>query len=365
MNECISILRFYLSWVVISTLIIFISPDLKAYESFENDKIKLFESKFENLWSLSLDMQPSYDDASVYQIMLAIQDLNKSAFEKNNINYLKRTSILELPEANFISSFDKQESIFEVARQNSLVNSKFTFFSILEPDKYEPLPTRNKISFSQEDSDFFYEDNKDPYEKFNRKIHDFNTSLDEIFFKPAAEIYASGTPEFLQIGVSNVFGNLGDASSAANNILQLKPKAFLKDFSRFIINSTMGIYGIFDIASEMGIEGTNEDFGQTLGHWGVSPGPYVVIPFYGPSNFRDSFSIIPDLYLYPNVPSDDSARIATGALNLLDLRSDLLGVTEITGNDQYTFYRDAYIQRREYQINDGQIDEEFIFDEFD
>ena len=131
-----------------------------------------------------------------------------------------------------------------------------------------------------------------------------------------AEIYDSGTPEFFQTGISNVFGNLGDASSAANNILQLKPFAFARDLSRFVINSTMGLFGIFDIASEMGIEGTNEDFGQTLGHWGISSGPYIVIPFYGPSNLRDSFSIIPDLYLYPNVPRDDSARIASGALNL-------------------------------------------------
>ena len=205
----------------------------------------------------------------------------------------------------------------------------------------------------------------DPFEKFNRRAHNFNSSVDNVFFKPVAEIYDSGTPEFFQAGISNVFGNLGDASSAANNILQLKPFAFAKDLSRFIINSTMGLFGIFDIASEMGIEGTNEDFGQTLGHWGISSGPYIVIPFYGPSNLRDSFSIIPDLYLYPNVPRDDSARIASGALNLLDLRSDLLGVTEISGSDQYTFYRDAYIQRRDYQINDGELEEDLIFDEFD
>ena len=189
--------------------------------------------------------------------------------------------------------------------------------------------------------------------------------IDNLFFKPAAEIYNSGTPEFFQLGISNIFGNLGDASSAANNILQLKPVAFIKDLSRFLINSTMGLFGIFDIASEMGIEESREDFGQTLGHWGISSGPFIVIPFYGPSNFRDSFSIIPDLYLYPNVPRDDSARIGTGALNLLDLRSDLLGVAEISGSDQYTFYRDAYIQRRIYQINDGELEEDVMFDEFD
>ena len=365
MNEFISIFRFYLSWLLISTLIIFISTNLIADESLESNQINLSESNFEDLWSVAVEMKPFYENFSVYQIMLAIQDLNKSAFEKNNINYLKRNNTLELPNINIVSSFDKQESIFEVARQNSLVDSEFTFFSILESGRYKSSITQNEILISQNNDDFFVLNNNDPYEKFNRRVHDFNYSLDVVFFKPIAEIYAAGTPEFLQVGISNIFGNLGDAGSSANNILQLKPKAFINDLSRFVINSTFGIFGIFDIASEMGIEGTNEDFGQTLGHWGVSAGPYIVIPFYGPSNFRDSFSIIPDLYLYPNVPSDDSARIATGALNLLDLRSDLLGVTEITGNDQYTFYRDAYIQRREYQINDGQMEEDLFFDEFD
>ena len=154
--------------------------------------------------------------------------------------------------------------------------------------------------------------------------------------------------------------------TAVNNLLQGELSKAGVSTSRFIVNSSVGVLGFFDPASSIGLESENEDFGQTLGHWGISSGPYIVIPFYGPRNLRDSFSIIPDLYLYPNVPSDDSARIATGALNLLDTRSDLLGVTEITGSDQYTFYRDAYIQRREYQINDGQIDdEEIFFDDFD
>ena len=95
-----------------------------------------------------------------------------------------------------------------------------------------------------------------------------------------------------------MFGNLADASSAANNVLQLKPVAFFTDLSRFLLNSTIGLYGLFDVASSFNLNGSNEDFGQTLGYWGVSAGAYVVIPFYGPSSFRDSFSIIPDLYLY-------------------------------------------------------------------
>ena len=362
MKICFSRLRFYLSWFFISTLISFISH---ANEHEIENQLNVSESEFNDLWSIAIDLKSEFPDLSAYQIMVAIQDLNETSFNENNINYLKKFSVLEIPSFSFIKTFDASESIFEVARQNSLIDSKFTYFSVLESEPLSTLVASQNSLVEVDLGDYLDQSNKDPFEKFNRRVHNFNSSIDDLFFKPAAEIYDSGTPEFFQIGISNVFGNLGDASSAANNILQLKPFAFVKDLSRFLINSTMGLFGVFDIASEMGIEGTNEDFGQTLGHWGVSSGPYIVIPFYGPSNFRDSFSIIPDLYLYPNVPRDNSARIGTGALNLLDLRSDLLGVTEISGSDQYTFYRDAYIQRRDYQINDGELEEDLMFDEFD
>ena len=362
MKNWLSRLRFYLSWFLISTLISFISH---ANEYNDASQLNVSESEFNDLWSIAVDLKSEFTNLSVYQIMIAIQDLNESSFNKNNVNLLKKSSVLKIPSSSFVETFDTSRSILEVARQNSLIDSKFTYFSILESRSPSTLVvTENSLS-NIDTSGFLNKENEDPFEKFNRRVHNFNSSVDNVFFKPVAEIYDSGTPEFFQAGISNVFGNLGDASSAANNILQLKPFAFARDLSRFVINSTMGLFGIFDIASEMGIEGTNEDFGQTLGHWGISSGPYIVIPFYGPSNLRDSFSIIPDLYLYPNVPRDDSARIASGALNLLDLRSDLLGVTEISGSDQYTFYRDAYIQRRDYQINDGELEEDLIFDEFD
>ena len=362
MKISFSRLRFYLSWFLISTLISFISY---ANDHSDESQINISKSDFNNLWSIAVELKSELNNVSVYQIMMAFQDLNETSFDRNNINYLKKTSFLEIPSSSFIETFDSSQSIFEVARQNSLINSKFTYFSVLESEPLKTFTDRKTSSINPETMGFIDQVNNDPFEKFNRRVHNFNSSIDDLFFKPAAEIYNSGTPEFLQLGISNIFGNLGDASSAANNILQIKPVAFIKDLSRFLINSTMGIFGIFDIASEMGIEESREDFGQTLGHWGISSGPYIVIPFYGPSNFRDSFSIIPDLYLYPNVPRDDSARIGTGALNLLDLRSDLLGVTEISGSDQYTFFRDAYIQRRNYQINDGELEEDVMFDEFD
>ena len=362
MKISFSRLRFYLSWFFISTLISFISY---ANDYIDESQINVSKSDFNNLWSIAIELKSEINNVSVYQIMMAFQDLNETSFDRNNINYLKKTSFLEIPSSSFIETFDTSQSIFEVARQNSLIDSKFTYFSVLESEPLKTFTDKKTSSINPETMGFIDQLNNDPFEKFNRRVHDFNSSIDDLFFKPAAEIYNSGTPEFFQLGISNIFGNLGDASSAANNILQLKPVAFIKDLSRFLINSTMGIFGIFDIASEMGIEESREDFGQTLGHWGISSGPYIVIPFYGPSNFRDSFSIIPDLYLYPNVPRDDSARIGTGALNLLDLRSDLLGVTEISGSDQYTFYRDAYIQRRNYQINDGELEEDVMFDEFD
>tara|TARA_B100001093_G_scaffold440674_1_gene441338 strand:+ start:151 stop:1239 length:1089 start_codon:yes stop_codon:yes gene_type:complete len=362
MKISFSRLRFYLSWFLISTLISFISY---ANDYGDESQINVSKSDFNNLWSIAIELKSDLNNVSVYQIMMAFQDLNETSFDRNNINYLKKTSFLEIPSSSFIETFDTSQSILEVARQNSLIDSKFTYFSVLESEPLKTFTVRKTSLINSETMDFIDQVNNDPFEKFNRRVHNFNSSIDDLFFKPAAEIYNSGTPEFFQLGISNIFGNLGDASSAANNILQIKPVAFMKDLSRFLINSTMGIFGIFDIASEMGIEESREDFGQTLGHWGIPSGPYIVIPFYGPSNFRDSFSIIPDLYLYPNVPRDDSARIGTGALNLLDLRSDLLGVTEISGSDQYTFYRDAYIQRRNYQINDGELEEDMMFDEFD
>ena len=210
-------------------------------------------------------------------------------------------------------------------------------------------------------------ENSDPLESFNRKTHAFNMTLDDWVIRPIAETYDFIIPEFVQTGFSNVFDNLGAPVSAANNLIQFKPVGFITETSRFILNSTFGIFGLFDVASRLGIKERNEDFGQSLGHWGFASGPYLVIPFFGPSSARDGFSLAPDYYLRPDLVrfEDNKSDLALNGLSLINLRAGLLSISDLSGNDQYSFYRDAYLQRREYEINDGKIDDSLFDDEFD
>ena len=207
----------------------------------------------------------------------------------------------------------------------------------------------------------------DPWENLNRKTHSFNMSLDDWLIRPIAETYDFIIPEFVQTGFSNVFDNLGAPVSAANNLIQFKPVGFITETSRFILNSTFGIFGLFDVASRLGIKERNEDFGQSLGHWGFASGPYLVIPFFGPSSARDGFSLAPDYYLRPDLVrfEDNKSDLALNGLSVVNLRAGLLSISDLSGNDQYSFYRDAYLQRREYEINDGKIDDSLFDDEFD
>ena len=209
--------------------------------------------------------------------------------------------------------------------------------------------------------------NNDPWENLNRKTHNFNMTLDDYVIRPIAETYDFIIPEFVQTGFSNVFDNLGAPVSAANNLIQFKPVGFITETSRFILNSTFGIFGLFDVASRLGIKERNEDFGQSLGHWGFASGPYLVIPFFGPSSARDGISLAPDYYLRPDLVrfEDNKSDLALNGLSVINLRAGLLSISDLSGNDQYSFYRDAYLQRREYEINDGKIDDSLFDDEFD
>ena len=209
--------------------------------------------------------------------------------------------------------------------------------------------------------------NNDPWENVNRKTHNFNMTLDDYVIRPIAETYDFIIPEFVQTGFSNVFDNLGAPVSAANNLIQFKPVGFITETSRFILNSTFGIFGLFDVASRLGIKERNEDFGQSLGHWGFASGPYLVIPFFGPSSARDGISLAPDYYLRPDLVrfEDNKSDLALNGLSVVNLRAGLLSISDLSGNDQYSFYRDAYLQRREYEINDGKIDDSLFDDEFD
>lgn len=219
----------------------------------------------------------------------------------------------------------------------------------------------SQLSFSSE------KDNTDPFESFNRKTHAFNMTLDDWVIRPIAETYDFIIPDFVQIGFSNLFDNLGTPVSAANNLMQLKPLGFVSESSRFILNSTMGIFGLFDVASEFGIPERNEDFGQSLGSLGIESGAYVVIPFFGPSSIRDGISLAPNYYLRPDLIrlEDSKSDLALNGLSLVNLRAGLLGISDLSGNDQYSFYRDAYLQRREYEIRDGELEESLFDDDFD
>jgi phospholipid-binding lipoprotein MlaA len=197
---------------------------------------------------------------------------------------------------------------------------------------------------------------RDPWEPFNRQVASFNDGLDEAVVKPVATVYEHVTPPFLRTGVYNFFGNISDLWSLANNLLQLKPKESVETFFRVGVNTTLGLAGLIDVASELRLEKHKEDFGQTLGYWGVPTGPYVVLPVLGPSTLRDSLALPVDSRgdLVAGL-SDVAARNTLFALRLVDLRATLLGagkLLEAAALDKYSFTRDAYLQRRRSQIRE-------------
>jgi phospholipid-binding lipoprotein MlaA len=199
--------------------------------------------------------------------------------------------------------------------------------------------------------------NPDPWESFNRKIFGFNEALDGAVLQPVARGYRETVPRPIQKGVSNFFGNLRDLWSGINSALQAKPGPALENTSRFQINTTIGIYGLFDVATHIGLERHTEDFGQTLGRWGVPTGPYLVLPLFGPSNVRDGIGLIPDSRAnLVNQVDDVSNRNTLWATNLVDRRSQLLRITDEVDRmalDKYTFTRDAFLQKRLNDVYDG------------
>ncbi|MES9899135.1 MAG: VacJ family lipoprotein [Sedimenticola sp.] len=202
-----------------------------------------------------------------------------------------------------------------------------------------------------------YQDPRDPIEGFNRVMYSFNDALDEALITPLAEGYRAITPAPLDRGISNFFGNLADVGSAINNLLQFKLKRAASDVGRVLVNSTVGILGFFDVASNMNMQKYGEDFGQTLGAWGAGPGPYIVLPILGPSSGRGIFGIVVDWYTDPVAyVTPNSRRYALVALRGVDKRADLLGasrVMEEAALDPYEFSRDAHLQKRRNDIYDG------------
>lgn len=198
---------------------------------------------------------------------------------------------------------------------------------------------------------------RDPLEPFNRGVYKFNDAVDRAVLKPVATTYRDVMPELVRQGVGNFFGNLQDAWSFVNNVLQFKGLAAAESFMRFGVNTFIGLGGILDVASEMQIEQHTEDFGQTLGHWGVSPGPYLVLPLLGPSTLRDTVALPVDVKgdivaNIENVPTRNTLVL----VRAIDTRAALLRATamlEEAALDRYSFTRDAFLQRRRSAVYDG------------
>jgi phospholipid-binding lipoprotein MlaA len=200
-------------------------------------------------------------------------------------------------------------------------------------------------------------DRRDPMEAWNRGVFGFNDTVDAAVVKPVAKTYKEVVPNFVRTGVGNFFNNLDDLWSGVNNALQLRALDTAESFGRFLINTTWGLGGLLDIASEMGMERHNANFGLTLGRWGVGSGPFVVIPFWGSSTLRDTGSMLFDIKgnlvnRIDEVPRRDMLTI----LNLIDTRATYLKAGEVVEEaalDRYSFTRDAYLQRRRNQVYDG------------
>ncbi|MBE7940005.1 MULTISPECIES: VacJ family lipoprotein [Ramlibacter] len=199
-------------------------------------------------------------------------------------------------------------------------------------------------------------DPRDPFEPFNRNVSTLNEKVDGVVLKPVATAYREFVPPLVRTGVSNVFSNLGDAWSAVNSLLQFRLQDAVENLARFQLNSTAGVLGLFDVASDANIERHKEDFGQTLGRWGVPPGPYLVLPLLGPSTLRDTVALPVERYgdLTRTVPTQAEAN-GLFALRIIDTRANLLrlgDVIEGAALDKYSFTRDAYLQKRRAEIFD-------------
>lgn len=202
------------------------------------------------------------------------------------------------------------------------------------------------------------DDARDPLEGFNRAVYRFNEQTDRYVLKPVAKGYRAVVPATVRKGVSNFFSNLHDPAIMLNNLLQGKPRQAASDLGRVLVNSTVGIAGLFDVAARMGMEKHNEDFGQTLAVWGVGDGPYLVLPFFGPSNVRDGASLPVDWETYPpNHMEEQSTRNKLLVVEVVDKRAQYLEAGDIleqaAGQDPYIFVREAYRQRRISQVYDG------------
>ena len=212
-------------------------------------------------------------------------------------------------------------------------------------------------------------DPRDPLEPWNRAVYKFNDKVDQAVARPVATAYRRVVPGEIRDRVRNFFANLADPFIGVNSFLQGKPDDGVTDWARFVFNTTFGLFGLNDVATEMGLEKHNEDFGQTFGRWGAGPGPYLVLPFLGSSNLRDGIGTGLDVYTDPlRQVQPDRVQYSLWALRLTQTRADLLDASRILEEaslDKYTFQRDAYLQHRRSLVYDGHPPREKLEDEED
>ena len=209
----------------------------------------------------------------------------------------------------------------------------------------------------------FGDEVNDPFENLNRKTFEFNENMDEKILKPIAETYSELPPK-IKLGFSNFFNNLEEVDTFVNQLLQGKPKESINDFTRFIINSTIGLGGFIDVASKVGLERHEEDFGQTLAVWGVGQGPYIMLPILGPSTLRDTLSRPVSSFLSVTFHmTETDVNLALKGMDAIETREKLLDVEALLSGDKYAFVKDAYIQSMYYEIKDGEdVEDDFIND---
>lgn len=205
-----------------------------------------------------------------------------------------------------------------------------------------------------------YAQTDDRWNALNKRSFAFNDFFDKLIVRPVAITYTTFLPRFARQGIGNFFSNIDDINVLVNDLLQLKLDDALSDSGRLLVNTTIGVGGIFDFASDFGLQKHEEDFGQTLGYWGVKPGPYVMLPVFGASNVRDSVGLVLDTLFNPIQYQDNSStQLVLFALRETDTRSSLLALDRLIVGDRYLFIREAYVQRRNYLVLDGEVSDGF------
>ena len=199
----------------------------------------------------------------------------------------------------------------------------------------------------------------DPWRQTNERIFQFNDYFDTILVRPIAQTYTTVLPRVVRQGIGNFFSNINDINVLVNDILQLKLADAASDSGRLLVNTTLGVGGIMDVATDLGLRKNQEDFGQTLGKWGVGSGPYVVLPVFGSSNVRDSFGLVLDTLFNPIQYADSEIKIPLFLMDEINNRANLLALDELVTGNRYLFVREAYNQNREYLVADGQVEDAF------